>query len=60
LFGVPSNEFVSPLNSIGAGGLPGMMQRSGAVVPLDQQDQPAGGLVGLIQEYLRNHRERND
>lgn len=43
-----------------AGGLLGMMQRSGVIDPSDQQAPPAGGLVELLHEYLRNRRERSD
>jgi hypothetical protein len=60
LFGAISSEFVSPRNSTVAGGLLGMMQRSGAIGPSDRPDAPTSGLAGLLQEYLRNGREHGD
>lgn len=60
LFGVSFNEFAAPQNSIAAGGLPGMMERSGAIEPSASYAPPAGGLVELLQEYLRSNRERSD
>lgn len=58
LFGVSSNE--SAVTQEKPGGLLGMMQRSGTIGPSDRRDPPVGGLVELLQEYLRNHPERND
>lgn len=43
-----------------SGGLPGMMARSGVIDPSVRDAPPAGGLVGLLQEYLGSNRERSD
>ena len=43
-----------------AGGLPGLMARSGVLDPSAPDAPPAGGLVALLQEYLRSNRERGD
>lgn len=60
LFGVPSSEFVSPRNSIAAGGLVGLMEQASVIEPSAPDAPPAGGLVALLQEYLRNNRERSE
>jgi hypothetical protein len=43
--GVPA----PPTQPVFDSGLPGMLQRAGAF------DPPAGGLLGLLQEHMRNH-----
>jgi hypothetical protein len=45
LGGVPA----PPTQPVFDSGLPRMLARAGAF------DPPAGGLLGLLQEYLRNH-----
>jgi hypothetical protein len=42
-----------------SGGLLGMMERAGVIDP-SPDIPPAGGLVALLQEYLRSNRERSD
>lgn len=37
-----------------------MMERSGVIDPLNSHAQPAGGLVELLQEYLRSNHEPSD
>lgn len=61
LFGSSFTQFMSrgsnPMNELGrrtSGGLPGMMARAGVVDPSVPDAPPAGGLVALLQEYLRN------
>jgi hypothetical protein len=59
LFGASSSEFVSPQNSTATGGLLGMMARAGVIDPSNADTPPAGGLVALLQDYLRSDRERD-
>jgi hypothetical protein len=37
------------------GGLPGLMAQAGPYFQSDQDQPPVGGLVGLIQDYMRNN-----
>lgn len=37
-------------------GLPGMMVDAGLIDPANPDEPPPGGLLGLIQEYMRNNR----
>ena len=67
-FDPSSAQFVPPgsLRSTGefarrpSGGLLAMMARAGVVEPSTPDVQQAGGLAALLQEYLRNNRERRD
>jgi hypothetical protein len=42
------------------GGIPGLLIETGLNDPLNPDAPPPGGLVGLLQEYFRNNRERGD
>ena len=37
------------------GGIPGLMRQLGAFDPSNPDQPPAGGLMRLIQEYMRDH-----
>lgn len=57
LFGPPriSGVSIQPSSSIPAPrGLPALLAEVGAFDPSDPEAPPAGGLPGLIQQYLRN------
>lgn len=60
-FGLPGG--ISPTNTPPrrvSGGLAGLIERSGGIDPSAPDTPPAGGLVALLQEHLRNNRERSD
>lgn len=46
---MPNNVPTPPTQTVLEGGLPGMLQRAGAF------DPPAGGLLRLLQEHMRNN-----
>lgn len=43
-----------------AGGISGLLIEAGLYDPVNPDTPPTGGLVGLLQEYLRSNRERSD
>lgn len=53
--GASSIPFLSPASQRVPRGLPAMLAEIGAFDPSNPEAPPAGGLPGLIQEYLRNH-----
>jgi hypothetical protein len=57
---VPPIPFIPAAPQSAPGGLPGMMVEAGLVDPLNPHASPPGGLVGLIQEYLRNNARGNN
>ena len=61
LFGPPriSGVSIEPSSSSPAPrGLPALLAEVGAFEPSDPETPPAGGLPGLLREYLRNSRRR--
>ena len=58
LFGSSFTQFMSrgsnPMNEFGRHPLPGVMARAGVIDPSVPDAPPAGGLVALLQEYLRS------
>ncbi|WJR76477.1 hypothetical protein [Bradyrhizobium sp. NP1] len=55
---LPSAPPVAPLSQEKPGGLLGMMIDAGLIDPANPDAPPAGGLPGMIQEYLRNNPQR--
>ena len=52
--GAPPVPFLPPIPKDSPGGLPGLMIDAG-LDPSNPDQPPAGGLLGLMQEYLRNN-----
>lgn len=51
----PPIPFITAAAPIAPGGLPGLLIEAGLDDPLSPAVPPPGGLVGLLQEYLRNN-----
>jgi hypothetical protein len=58
--GAPPISFLPPASQEASGGLPGMMMRAGVIDPSNPDAPPPGGLVGLLQDYLRTNLYRRD
>ena len=52
--GAPPISFIPATPQRAPGGLPGLLFEAGSNDPLNPDAPPAGGLVGLIREYLRD------
>ena len=51
---LPFNQPTSPAQDA-PGGIPGLLMQIGAFDPSHPDDPPAGGLLRLIQDYMRNN-----
>jgi hypothetical protein len=53
--GTAPMQFTPPTPNGAPGGLPGLMAASGLFDPVQPDQPPAGGLLALIQDYMRNN-----
>ena len=51
---LPFNQAALPAQDA-PGGIPGLLMQIGAFDPSHPDDPPAGGLLRLIQDYMRNN-----
>lgn len=53
--GAPSVPFLPPASQSTPGGLPGLIASVAGIDPSDPDRSPAGGLLALLREYMRNN-----